>query len=110
MQHEQADPTDGMDRVLVRVMTRLGDLGRNVVDRDNAVNQHDHHEKTASQARNSSGMDLSCTFAPEGLATNQCNDDVPTAPRATNAGRVCAVGHWHMRAISQGLSAIRRVR
>jgi hypothetical protein len=33
-----------MDRVFVRVMTRFGDLGWNVVDRDYAVEQGNHDE------------------------------------------------------------------
>jgi len=44
VQQEEADPTGGMDCVLMRVMAAMGDLGRNVVDRDDAVEQHDDHE------------------------------------------------------------------
>jgi hypothetical protein len=38
-----------MDRVLVGMMARLGDLGRDVVDRDDAVEQHHHHEQQQEQ-------------------------------------------------------------
>src|SRR6516164_11206409 len=51
VQHEQADPTGGMDRVFVRMMTRMGDLGRNVVDRYDAVDQHDDHEKQQAKRK-----------------------------------------------------------
>ena len=49
VQQEKADPTGGMDCVLVRVMAAMGDLGRNVVDRDDAVEQHDHHKKQQTE-------------------------------------------------------------
>jgi len=45
VQHEQADPAGGVDRVLMRMMTRMRDPSGNVVDRDDAVDQHDHDEK-----------------------------------------------------------------
>src|SRR6516165_2159117 len=51
VQHEQADPPRSMDRVLVGVMTRMSDLGRNVVDRDDAVDQHDDHEKQQAKRK-----------------------------------------------------------
>jgi hypothetical protein len=37
VQQEQADPAGGMDRIFVRVMTRVGDPGGNVVDRDDCT-------------------------------------------------------------------------
>ena len=36
-------------RELGALMPRLGDLGRNVVDRDDAVEQHDHHKKQQTE-------------------------------------------------------------
>jgi hypothetical protein len=38
-----------MDGVLMRVMARMGDPGRNVVDRDDAVEQHDHDKEQQAQ-------------------------------------------------------------
>ena len=49
MQREQAHPSGGVDRVLVGMMARLRDLRRNVVDRDDAVEQHHDHEKQQKQ-------------------------------------------------------------
>jgi hypothetical protein len=49
VQHEQADPAGSVDGVLVRMMTRMRDPSRNVVDRDDALDQHDHHEKQQAQ-------------------------------------------------------------
>jgi hypothetical protein len=34
-----------VDRIFVRVMTRVGDPGGNVVDRNDAVDQHGHDKK-----------------------------------------------------------------
>jgi hypothetical protein len=44
VQCEQAHPPGGVDRILVGMMTALGDLGRDIVDRDDAVEQHHNHE------------------------------------------------------------------
>src|SRR5215212_3086733 len=44
MQREEADPSGGMNGVLVRVVSAFRNQVRNIVDRDDAVEQHHDHE------------------------------------------------------------------
>src|SRR5690349_19460569 len=50
MQCEEAHPSCGVDRVLVWVVARLGDQIRNVMDCDDAVEQHHNHKEENSES------------------------------------------------------------
>src|SRR5262249_8887552 len=49
MKSEQADPACGVNRIDMRMMPLFGNLRRNVVDRDDAVEYHDHHENKQTE-------------------------------------------------------------
>ena len=51
MQREEADPAGGVDRVLMRMIARLGNQVGNVVNRDDGVEDHDHDEYSSSKAK-----------------------------------------------------------
>jgi hypothetical protein len=50
MESEQAHPARRMDGVCMRMMALFGDPGRNVMDRDDPVEDHNDHENKQSKS------------------------------------------------------------